>query len=63
MDRSAQRAGYLTWCCCETRAVQKISYQPVGSAITGCIFHHSGLGGVVQNRWGVQNVAIDGGRF
>src|SRR6266852_4728412 len=38
-------------CCREARVLQKISYQPAGSAITGCIFHRSGLGGVVQNRW------------
>jgi hypothetical protein len=29
----------------------------------GASFIALGLGGVVQNRWGVQNVAIDGDRF
>jgi len=29
----------------------------------GASFIAVGLGGVVQNRWGVQNVAIDGDRF
>ena len=58
-----RRAGDMARCCREARAVQKISGQPAGSAITGCIFHRSGLGGVVQNKWGVQNVAIDGDRF
>jgi len=53
-NRSAWLAGDMARCCCEARALQNLPASQRDRQSQGASFIAVGLGGVVQNRWGVQ---------